>query len=158
MTRQGKAGLLLLLATGWLGLSCDRLDVHKSGAFGAVHAFGLGNRSVVRIEPGGRTVSLDWRGFNAGRTGLLGTEWERLEVRSGPERHVITDEGCEPGELLVDAKRFRFDHRRQILVLAFGKGVAVAQADPPRFASLVPTAESPYLRALKLADNLQGLP
>jgi len=158
MTLQGTGRLLLILALGLAGTSCNHLDLDKTAAFQAGHTFGLGNTSVVRIDPAGRKVAMVWQGFNVGTSGVFGSEWERIYLHAGTEHHLISSEGCEPGQLKVDTRLYRFDHKRQMLLLQIGTGVSIVQAEPPRYAPLVPTLEGPYRHALKIHDNLQGLP
>jgi hypothetical protein len=112
--------LVVLLVTG---CSSDQLDVVKSRTVTQPLSIGLGNLTVIEIDPNGRQVNLDWKSFNLSSKGGA---FEFLTLESGAERYVITDRNDLNNALTINDQIYKFDSLTKHVRIRFGKGITVA--------------------------------
>lgn len=110
--------------------STETCDYDHHGTLTEPQWFGIGNLTVVRVDPAGREVGLAWRGFNIRGGDALNPPWEELELACGGEIYLITDKGVSNNQLLVNGERLDFRGRDQAVHVTFGLGVAIGPGIP----------------------------
>jgi hypothetical protein len=87
--------------------------------------FGLRNLTVVRIDPNGQTVRVDWKGCNTKTGDAFNVPFEEVRFSSGAETYLVSDESAGNNELTVNSKQYKFDSQNQQLLIQFGSGVSI---------------------------------
>ena len=87
--------------------------------------FGLRNFTVVRIDPNGQTVRVDWKGYNTKTGDAFNVPFEEVRFSSGAETYLVSDESAGNNELTVDCKQYKIDSQNQQLLIQFGSGVSI---------------------------------
>ena len=124
--RRALLRLLVGVSQYALAVSCteQRPDLQCGGAFSGSQAFRFGNDVVLAVEAD--RVEYVWDGFHL-RTGSAATvPWERLELRSGVESHVVSDKGVGNNALVVDGIAVHLRARSQEVLLKIGTAPKVA--------------------------------
>ena len=86
---------------------------------------GIGNFTVVEIDPNAEQVRLDWKGYNEKEGSWLNVPFEVIEVKTGKERYLITDDNVLNNELRINGKKFKFDANSKRILIRFGEGVSI---------------------------------
>lgn len=87
-------------------------------------AFGMGNLSVVEIDPNGREASLRWEAFNKRNGDAFNVPFEVITVSAGCELYAITDQFVGNNALKVNGTVHKFDSSQRLRV-RFGHGVSI---------------------------------
>ena len=128
----------LLMVTG-----CSRaptLDYSRSETITHSLTLGIGNFTVVEIEPNAKPVMLQWKGYNKRQGSAFNVPFEVIEVVTGAERYLISDQHMGNNALSINAKKYTFDGRAKRIVIRFGEGVSIIDG-------------SDYAAARKIYDN-----
>jgi hypothetical protein len=112
------------------GCGGDHPDFSHEASIEEQQWYGIGNFTVVSVEPNGSRVTLQWRGFHQRSGNALKPPWEELRISSDSEVYLITDKGIGNNELLVNGKSYKFDGASQTLVIRFGVGVSIGSGYP----------------------------
>lgn len=129
-TRHRGAGLAWALGAVLAACSTATRDYDHHGMLTEPRWFGIGNLTVVRVDPAGREVRLAWRGFNIRGGDALNPPWEELELVCEGEAYLITDKGLSNNQLLVNGERLDFRARDLAVHVTFGQGVSIAPGIP----------------------------
>lgn len=86
---------------------------------------GIGNLTVVEIDPNGHRPVLHWEAFNSSGN-ADNVPYEILTVTSGDERYVVTDKTVGNNELSVNGVTYSFDGKAQRIRIQIGEGVEIA--------------------------------
>lgn len=86
---------------------------------------GIGNFTVVEIDPNGHTTTLRWEEFNL-RGNALNVPYEILTISSGDERYIVTDKSVGNNALSVNGVTKSFDGRTKHLRIRIGEGIEIA--------------------------------
>ena len=89
--------------------------------------FGLRNLTVVRIDPNGQTVRVDWKGCNTKTGDAFNVPFEEVRFSSGAETYLVSDESAGNNKLTVNGKLYKFDIQNQQLFIRFGQGVSIEE-------------------------------
>ena len=87
--------------------------------------FGLRNLTVVRIDPNGQTVRVDWKGYNTKTAMLSMCRSKKFGFPCGAETYLVSDESAGNNELTVNSKQYKIDSQNQQLLIQFGSGVSI---------------------------------
>ena len=98
---------------------------HKVGTISSSQAFGIRNLTVVRVEPNGGPVQVDWKGYNTKTGNAFNVSFEEIRLSSGSESYLISDEVTGNNKLTVNGELFTFDSSNQQLLIRFGTGVSI---------------------------------
>lgn len=119
----------VILAVAWIGgsSSTPQLDYDFAEPITHPEMIGLGNLTVVEIDPNGRSPSMHWQAFNKRRGNAFNVPYEVITIESGAERYVITDRTVGNGALSVngEVKKFEADSKR--LSVKLGEGVSIVE-------------------------------
>ena len=109
--------------------SCSRpptRDSDKSSTLSKTIFLGVGNFTVVEIDPNGHETTLRWEAFNKFRGNALNVPYEIITISSGDERYVVTDKSVGNNALSVNGVTKSFDCRAKHLRIRIGKGTEIA--------------------------------
>lgn len=126
--------VLIVLSCPLIFASCLRLySPPKLEARAAItitteQYYRLKNSAIVHVEPGGREVNVDWKGFNVRTGSAFNVPFEELTLSSGNETYLISSEGT-GYQLLLDGKLIKFDRLTQLVGIRFGSGASVETLD-----------------------------
>ena len=87
---------------------------------------GIGNLTVVEIDPNGHSPALHWEAFNKTHGNALNVPYEILTISSGDERYVVTDKTVGNNALSVNGVAQKFDGQTKRLRIRIGHGVEIA--------------------------------
>jgi len=87
--------------------------------------FRILNFTVVRIDPGGKEVSVDWKGYNVRSGNAFNVPFEIVDVCTAEEAYCISDEKAGNNELTINGETYKFDSQNEQLVISFGAGVSI---------------------------------
>lgn len=113
----------------FLGLlfNCDnrknKLEFHKVKEVSKVNFLGLRNFTVIQINPNGKTVYVDWKGFNVKTGNAFNLPHEIITLTSGSEAYEIQPQ--KNNEININKKLYQFDSRNKHLLIKFGSGVSI---------------------------------
>lgn len=102
-----------------------RLEAHKTGVVSSPQTFGLGNFTTVRVDPAGKSVSIDWKGYNIKSGNALRVPYEQVHLSSGPETYLVSTKGARNDELIINGKPLQFDSRNKHVLIRFGSGITI---------------------------------
>jgi hypothetical protein len=80
---------------------------------------------VFRVDPAGKEVRIDWRGYNVRTGDALRVPYEVIRLSSASEEYVISDQAAGNHGLLVDGVLHQFDAQTQQVLIRFGEGVSL---------------------------------
>ena len=120
---------IILLSVGALCMvACagsPKLEERKEGIIDQSTTIGILNLTVVRVDPNGRKVEIDWKGFNIRSGNAFNVPFETIELKAGDEIYVISDQKAGNNELIVNGKLYTFDSDKQQVLIKFGEGVSL---------------------------------
>ena len=96
-----------------------------TGTLDEGHTFGLGNLTVFRVDPAGRSVSIDWKGWRIGTSDSMRPPSEEVLLSAGDERYLVSERDAGNNELHVNGVLYQFPGREQQLLIRFGEGVSL---------------------------------
>jgi len=102
-----------------------KLEDRKEGVIDKSTTIGILNLTVVRVDPNGREVKVDWKGFNIRSGNAFNVPFETIELKAGEEIYVISDQKAGNNELMVNGKLYTFDSNKQQVLVKFGEGVSL---------------------------------
>ena len=118
---------LLLFVFFMDGCGGKKPDFKRSEIISTSQTFGIGNLTVVEVDPNGRKVSIEWIGYNQLHSGALAVPEEHLTLTSGNEVYVATDRNAGNDSLYINGNLYRFDSETHHLWIRFGKGVTIVK-------------------------------
>jgi len=118
--------ILFVMAT-FCVLSCSKpkLELTAGGILTSPEDFKIGNLTVLRIDPNGRSVSIDWKGYNLRSGSALNVPFEIIVIESGDEKYVISDEEAGNNELTINDRLYSFNSQKEQILIRFGDGISV---------------------------------
>ena len=107
--------------------SCSKpkVELRTSGTLTESTAFKIKNLTVIRIDPNGQKVSVDWKGYNLRTGSALNIPFEEITVTSGTESYFISDKKVGNNKLKINEKIYSFDSNSQQILIEFGVGVSI---------------------------------
>ena len=124
----------ILIAIGAASLmiaACSRppkLGFDRSTTLSKTSILGIGNFTVLEIDPNGHRVTLRWEAYNK-RDGnaLKVPPYETLTITAGSERYVVSDRTVGNNALSVNGSVKKFDDQRQRLRIRIGLGADIVE-------------------------------
>ena len=118
--------LTVIIVLGFLrSCSWPRLEMRATGNLTVPTSFQIKTFTVLRIDPNGRDVAVDWRGYNLRTGSATSIPFEVVTLSDGPDRYVVSDEKAGNNELMVNGTLYRFDAQKEQLLIRFGSGVSI---------------------------------
>lgn len=119
----------MVLAVGWFAGCRNTPELDYDIAEPITHPviIGLGNLTVIAIDPNGRSPSMHWQAFNKRRGNAFNVPYEVITIESGAERYVITDRTVGNGALFVNGEVKKFEAFSKHLRIKFGEGVSILE-------------------------------
>jgi len=115
------AAVLILTGCG----KAPTLDYSRSETITHNLTLGIGNLTVVEIEPNDKQVKLEWKGYNQREGSPFNVPFEVIEVAVGAERYLISDRNVGNNALSINRKKYNFNARAKRILIRFGKGVSI---------------------------------
>lgn len=118
--------LLAISLTGFI-VACSRpkIELRNSGTLSEPALFKVRNLTVIHIDPNGKEVSVDWKGYNLLSGSAFNIPFEVIEISSGDEKYLISDEEAGNNELLINGTLRKFDSTNHQLLIKFGEGISI---------------------------------
>jgi len=126
------ANIFFCISIGLFLTGCggDTLDLQKEATIESVQNYGIGNFTVVRFEPNARKVRIVWRAYNVFHGNAFHVPWDEVEASSGAEKYTITDKNVGNDELEANGMLYKFNSRKDCVLVKFGEGVSIVPGIP----------------------------
>ena len=115
----------VLILTGCGKAPAPILDYSRSETITHSLTLGIGNLTVVEIEPNAKQVKLEWKGYNQREGSAFNVPFEVIEVAVGAERYLISDRHVGNNALSINRKKYTFNARAKRILIRFGEGVSI---------------------------------
>lgn len=123
----------ILIAIGAASMtiaSCSRppkLDFDRSTTLSQPSTLGVGNLTVLEIDPNGHQTTLRWEAYNKRNGYALNVPYETLTITAGSEQYVVSDRTVGNNALSVNGSVKKFDGQRQRLRIRIGFGADIVE-------------------------------
>jgi hypothetical protein len=122
--------LIVIGAASLTIVSCSRppkLDFDRSTTISQSSTLGIGNLTVLEIDPNGHQPTLRWEAYNKKNGNAFNVPYENLTITAGSERYVVSDRTVGNNALSVNGSVEKFDGERQRLQIRIGLGADVVE-------------------------------
>ncbi len=101
------------------------LEDRKTGTITSSQTFGIRNFTVIRVDPNGNEVHVDWKGFNVKTGNASEVPFEEIWLSTGAEQYLVSDREVGNNQLIVNGRLYQFNGQSEQLLIRFGSGVSV---------------------------------
>ena len=106
------------------------LDEDRQGTIESPQDYGLDNLTVLHVDPNGRTVAVEWKGYNLRRGNAFNVPWHEIKLTTQDETHFVCNRSCGNNALEVNGVRYEFDAGTECVMIKFGEGVSIVAGIP----------------------------
>jgi hypothetical protein len=103
------------------------LDFDRSTTLSQPATLGIGNFTVLEIDPNGHQPTLRWEAYNKRDGSAFNVPYETLTITAGSEHYVVSDRTAGNNALSVNGSVKKFDGQRQRLRIRIGLGADIVE-------------------------------
>lgn len=102
-------------------------DVRREFTLDVPQTFVFDNLTAIRVDPGRRSVEVEWSGYNKQSASPSDLPYEVVRFSSGAESYVVSTQDSGDDALQINGRAYQFDADTRQLLISFGYGVMAEQ-------------------------------